>query len=204
MIKGYWLSLVLVLSGCILHAQSNTGYLYISYQISVKENKKASLSAESYDGATKNIFISGDRARIRLVSLMRTQSLYYFNNDQNRQAVIVKESGKQKEQAALSADGWKKYNADFDGAACVIMKETVRILQYNCRKAVIMLKSGAQVVVYYTDEIANTIFPAAEPMFGCIPGIVLKYIYTTRSTTTSYTAQQVSQDKIAEKVFELN
>lgn len=186
-------------------AQNNspvTSDLTVSYSIELKSGKKNAGIAETYNGALKTLFLSGDSARIRLVSLMRTQSIFVFPENKERQtAAVVKESGKDKYKFYLTAGEWKRYNEKYDGAVCMRTNDTAYILNYLCRKAIISLKDGRTIEAYYTETIKRKGQGQVEPLFACVPGLVLKYAYTSKKGKVIYTATSIAREKIDPEVF---
>lgn len=62
-----------------------------------------------YDGGSKTFFISGNKVRIRLVSLMRIESLFFFSDSTGTSIYQVKESGKSTRRG-LTETEWKSMN----------------------------------------------------------------------------------------------
>lgn len=178
--------------------------LTISYAIELISEEKNKGIGETYNGGLKTIFISGNNARIRLVSLMRIQSIYLLPHADTRgEAVIVKESGKNKYKTYLSEKNWKSYNSKYDSAGCILTTDSINILNYPCRKAIINLQDNRSMTVYYTDSLHNPVFSRVDPAFKCIPGIVLKYEYAHKKGTISYTATSISTDRVTPDVFKI-
>lgn len=177
----------------------------ISYAIVIK-GKKIDGIAESYNGGVKTAFVQNDKVRLRLVSLMRTQSIF-FNNKKgltSKVATVAKESGKDKAKFYLSDKEWKIYNQKYDSNTCeTFSSDTLRILDKLCNKAIITTKKGATLTVYYYPGPKVKALAAAEPVFSCIPGLVLKYIYTVGDKSIEYTATSVSRKPIAASVFNI-
>jgi hypothetical protein len=121
----------------------------ISYAIVVKGDKIDGI-AETYNGGLKTAFIKGDVARLRLVSLMRTQSIFFVNKKGNgtKVATILKESGKERTKMFLSTKQWKKFNSKNDSLRCEIFKDdTLRVLNFLCNKAIITNKDSSKLEV---------------------------------------------------------
>ena len=177
----------------------------ISYAIVIK-GKKIDGIAESYNGGVKTAFVQNGKVRLRLVSLMRTQSIF-FNNKKgitSKVAAVVKESGKDKAKFYLSDKEWKIYNQKYDSNTCeTFSSDTLRVLDKLCIKAIITTKKGAKLTVYYYPGAKSSALAAAEPAFSCVPGIVLKYIYTVGDKSIEYIATSVSRKPIAASVFNI-
>jgi GLPGLI family protein len=184
--------------------RKNIPDITISYSIEVKSNESNKGIGETYNGGVKTLFISDKKARVRLASLMRMQSVFVLpGGDTHGTAVIVKESGKNKYKTYLSGREWKFYNSKYDSAICLFTDDSTTILGYPCRRAIIQLPDNRTVRLYYTDSIRNDFFRFAEPSFHCIPGVVLQYEYTHRKGTISYTATNISTAVIAKDVFKV-
>jgi GLPGLI family protein len=179
--------------------------LTISYSIELTSNEKDKGIGETYNGGIKTVFISHDKARVRLASLMRIQSVFILpqTNEAGMAAVIVKESGKNKYKSYLSQQDWTKYNEKYDSSTCTLTSDSVTILDYPCRKAIISLTDGRTITAYYTDSIRNSVLAIAEPAFKCVPGVVLKYEYAYKKGTIIYTAAGISTADLSEDVFRI-
>lgn len=178
--------------------------LTISYAVELISDEKNKGLGETYNGGLKTVFISGKNARVRLVSLMRIQSIYLLPHADTRgEAVIVKESGKNKYRTFLSGKDWKSYNSKYDSATCMLTTDSVTILGYPCRKALVNLQDKRVITVYYTDSLYNPVFSTVDPAFKCIPGVVLKYEYSYKKGTISYTATSISTDRVTPDVFKI-
>jgi len=176
--------------------------LTVSYAVKMHSSKSNTGIGETYDGGIKTIFISGTRARIRLVSLMRMQSIFVLKPAEAMPAAVVtKESGKKKYKYYLTKDEWKKYNRKYDSVTCELTNDSTVILNYPCRKAIIHLKDGRNINVFYTDSIRSNVLSIAEPAFYCIPGLVLQYEYEHKKGSVIYTATSISEADIDKGVF---
>jgi hypothetical protein len=164
----------------------------ISYAITVEGTSVQDL-AQSYNGGLKTNFIKNDVGRIRLVSLMRTHSLFFSTKaNAAKQASIIKESGKVRTKMLLSNKQWKVYNNGYDSATCDIFKDdTTRILGYLCAKAVITSTNGTKVNAYFFPSTKNKTLSAMEPLFAKIPGLVMQYSYSVGDNTINFTAKSI-------------
>jgi hypothetical protein len=174
----------------------------IVYDITVKKNNGKAGIEETYNGGTKAVFISNRKARIRLTSLMRVQSIF-FDTEKGilKKATVIKESGKNKYLFRLAPADWKIYNKKYDSLACdTSFTDSLVIEGYRCRKAVIKPEDEREVTVYYTDSIKLN-YDVIEPLFRCIKGTVLQYEASTRKGTITFKASQVSLGNIESKIF---
>jgi hypothetical protein len=175
----------------------------VSWSISVASGKGGDLGlAETYNGGVETLFATGGQARIRLVSLMRIQSIFMTAaGDQAKSFIVVKESGKDKYVTRLTEEEWKKYNKKYAGAVCKLTEGTSEILHFSCKKAVVTLKNGRVITAWYTTAIQAPAFSFLEPAFSAVPGLVLKYEYTYKRKTITYTATSISHAPIERAVF---
>jgi GLPGLI family protein len=182
-------------------SSGNNSLLTIVYNIQVNTSKHKAGIEETYNGGIKTIFIDNEKARIRLVSLMRIQSIFFSSSNKSNHFVsVVKESGKNKYKYYLTNEQWDLYNNKYENDSCQLTNDSAVVLNYPCRKAIIMLKDGRLLVVYYTNQL-KPINPEIEPAFSHIPGLVLKYEYDYKKGTLLYTASKISEDPIDNKVF---
>lgn len=168
----------------------NKPYLIVSYLLNIDSRKKNGL-AESYNGAIKTIFLSESKARSRMVSLIRVQSLFYAAGEDEK-IIMVKESGKESFKKHISAAEWKEMNKKYREASYEFIEDSVQVLNYNCKQVVIQLNDGKKIIAYYTTLLNNNNFAKVEPAFAGIPGLVLKYEYENEDAKLVYTATDIS------------
>src|SRR6185295_12130209 len=113
--------------------------LTVSWAIGITSRKGGDMGrAETYNGGAATLFAGGGQARIRLVSLMRIQSVFMSAaGDQAKSFTIVKESGKDKYITRLTEEEWKQYNKKYEGAVRKLTEDTSEVLHFRCKKAVI-------------------------------------------------------------------
>jgi GLPGLI family protein len=198
------LLLFLLAGQCMLGktvAQVKNRNLTIVYDITVNKTKKSSGIEETYNGGTRAVFISNKKIRVRLVSLMRIESIFFdYDTSTLKQATIIKESGKKKYLVKLTPEAWDEYNSKYKDATCDIKDDSVNIAGYPCRRAIVNLSSGEQIETFFTDSIPKG-NPFIDPAFSCIPGTVLQYEYTSKRGTITFKASQVKKGPIAKDVF---
>lgn len=178
--------------------------LVISYALRIESNKKNGI-AESYNGAIKTIFLKNDQARSRLVSLMRVQSIFYFQNGEGtgEKITVVKESGKDSYKKSLTKDQWKQLNKKYDGATYEFTEDSIQILDYTCKKAFIHLKDGKKITAFYTKAVNSRLFSHIEPAFAGLPGLVLQYEYENKDAKFIYTASDISFSAIGTEIYKI-
>lgn len=186
-----------------LYKKANPKEFVISYGITVEGAKKKAFQ-QTYNGGLKTVFVKNDLVRIRLVSLMRMQSIYFNNKKwvKTNIASLVKESGSYKSILSFNTKQWKQFNSRNDSVRCDIFKEdTLTILNKLCNKAILTFKDSTKLTVYYLPNAKSNTLANAEPIFSTIPGLVMKYIYENKSKSITYTAVDFKIAPISNTVF---
>ncbi|MES2847550.1 MAG: hypothetical protein V4685_00720 [Bacteroidota bacterium] len=186
---------------CKIVAQVKNHNLTIVYDITIRKTKRSTGIEETYNGGTKAVFISDSKARIRLVSLMRMESIFFdYDSSTLKEVRVIKESGSKKYQYKLTAADWENYNSKYAGATCDTISDSIIIAGYTCKKAVLHLSSGEEIITYYTNSISigNKFI---DPAFTCIPGTVLQYEYVSNRGSVIFKASEVKKEPIAKDVF---
>lgn len=180
---------------------ANTGNdITVVYDIKVKDDKKEAGIEETYNGGIKTFMQSGNNTRIRMVTLMRVQNVYFRRTGNGTKILVSKESGKDKYKYVVSGDEWKQLNNRYENAQCTIEKDSIQIAGYYCKRAKVKLQNGTVITAYFT-ELLPSVSKEIEPMFACIPGFVLKYEYAQKNGTLIFQAAKVKRNKISETVF---
>lgn len=174
----------------------------ITYDINIISNKKKTI-AETYNGAVKSVYVKGNSVKLRLVSLMRIQNIYYKHHttDTSAVAVIVKESGKAKYKFRLGKSNWALFNAKYASADIKLSEDSLILLERVCKKAILTYPNGSSLIAYYVPGTKNEALAAAEPMFAGLPGIVLQYEYHQGKKGILYTASNISFEPLAVSHF---
>jgi GLPGLI family protein len=81
------------------------------------------------------------------------------------------------------------------------VSDSLDILGYRCKNALINLRDGRRITAWYTPDIHQPAQARIEPVFAGIPGLVLQYEYTCRRRTVRYTATSLSRRPIDASVF---
>jgi hypothetical protein len=205
------LFVIISISFCSLsfHQPASTAFLLqsekdltIPYSITITSKKSGVGIAETYNGGIETLFAGAHVARLRLVSLMRIQSVFITTDKALLKSVtIIKESGNIKHRSDLSPTQWMQYNKKYAGSTCRFTQDTAMVLNHVCKKAIISLRDGRQLTAYYTPAIQRTVFAFLEPAFTQIPGLVLKYTYTYKKKTITYTATAISNNPISADIL---
>lgn len=195
------LTVILLCCSSVRVAAQDSPGLTLVYDISiVSENKHAGIE-ETYNGGIKTIMQQNNKTRMRLVSLMRIQSIFFTMADSVLQGVVIaKESGQKKYKYRLSASAWQSRNAKYNDATHSSETDSTSILGYMCKKTVITLTNGRQITAYYAPGL-KPLHKSIEPMFAGIDGLVLQYAYQEKNGKITYTASHLSFNDIEEDVF---
>lgn len=147
-------------------------------------------NASKRQKATKTVYIKSNNARIELVSQAYAQTTIY--NKTTATAAIIRTIGGEKYLTMLTTPAWQKLNKSLDSARIVLTPDSLSIVDYSCKKAILYLKDNTEVTVYYT----TTIMPSVreyEYMFKDIPGFVLGYeMLDANGVKTSFRATQIN------------
>ena len=173
--------------------------LTVSYALTIQTRKSSAGIGETYNGGMQTLFDAGHHARLRLASLMRIQSVIF--NRGAKSFTIVTESSRPQQQAVLNLGQWSAYNGKYAQAVVKLKDDTLSLLGYVCRKAIIRLHDGGEITAWYTPDLKSASQSLLQPAFAGLLGLVLKYEYTCRRTTVQYTASSVSRGAIDPSVF---
>jgi GLPGLI family protein len=140
--------------------------------------------------ATKTVYIKSNNARIDLVAPSYTQSTIY--NKTTSTASVLRSFGEDKYMTPLNTKQWRSLNAPLDSIQIQITGDSTTILDYSCKKAVLKLKDGTLVIVYFTAAIIPSV-REYEYMFKDIPGFVLGYeMIDAAGIKTAFRATQIN------------
>jgi len=151
-------------------------------------------------GALKTIYISGKQIRIDLISNSFNQTIFY--NDNTGQATVLKSIGQSKYISNYTAAEWQKENAEYNGIKISFTKNVKKILNYDCKEALLQLKNGSKYTVYYVPDIMPSV-TENDFEFKIVPGLVLQYETSGRNQKIRYTASQLNFDPVPAFRFEI-
>lgn len=171
----------------------STNNVTIHYQLSITQNNKKGI-AETYNGAIKSFYTNHSQARIRFVSLMRSQNIFMSTSSKNqsKNITITKEVGKAKYKMLLNNEQWNVYNSNYQNSTVSIENDSLLILEKLCKKAIVHTKDKEEIIVWYVPNTDNTLMAQIEPMFTNIPGVVLQYEYHQKKKSIIFTAIDIS------------
>jgi GLPGLI family protein len=161
----------------------------------------ASSDNEEGDIGTKTIFIKGKDIRSDFVSIKFSQSIFF--NAKTGKATILKTIGKSKYISYYDAEKWKALNAEYDGVKISFSGNTKKILDYDCKEAILTTSDGKSYTVYYVPSLIPSVTENAF-QFKDVPGIILEYeTITKENQKITYTATQINFSPVPLAQFEL-
>lgn len=170
----------------------------ITYKITGSD---ASINSNLAD-AKKILYIKGKMARADIVGSNYAQSVIYDNG--SGVAVVLKEIGNEKYMSTYSETDWKKENVRFQKQTIELTGDSKKILNYDCKKAVITLNDGTSYNIYYTPTLVPTAME--NPFqFKDVPGLVLEYETngSNPAARITYAATSISFDPVPASRFQI-
>jgi GLPGLI family protein len=138
---------------------------------------------------SETIYIKGKNIRVDLVSNTFTQTIFYNSN--TGEATVLKTVGESKYISQYNADEWKKENSMYDGIKIFFTGDTKKILNYNCKQAILTLKNGTTYEIYYVPDLLPSVMKRPFEIKN-IPGLVLEYESSVKPNgKLLYTAQKI-------------
>lgn len=140
--------------------------------------------------ATKTVYIKSNNTRIDLVAPAYAQSTIY--NKSTGMATVLRSFGEDKYMTSLNAKQWRKLNMPLDSIQMQFTTDSISVLDYSCKKALLQLKNGSTVTVFFTTAIIPSVRDY-EYMFKDIPGFVLGYeMVDELGVKTNFRATQIN------------
>lgn len=163
----------------------------ISYSATIQSKKRNKAISELYNGATKVLYLLKDSVRIRQVSLLRTETVIFSRSNEGYSGKVLQESSGTRRNYNISEPEWKASFSPFENVRCQIDSSSQTILGYLCKKATVSGREGEAIIAYFTTVLQHSSYAIAEPMFACLPGVVLKYEFRTKESVITYTASRI-------------
>lgn len=161
----------------------------IEYKVSAVNSDDADLQT-SLQSTVQTVYIKGNNCRIDLISPSFKQMTFFDKS--TGEAVILREFGNNKFISKLNNSDWLAANKNYEDAAVSLIDETKKILGYDCKKAVLKLKNGSLLTIYYVP----TLIPSVKEFqyeFKDVPGLVLDYeAADQKQNTIHYTATKLN------------
>ena len=156
-------------------------------------NNIESNTKQNGEAAIKTIYIRGKQIRIDLTSSTFNQTIFY--NDNTGEATVLKSIGESKYISVYTAAEWQKQNLVYGGVKILFTNNTKKILNYNCKEALIQLKNGVSYTVYYIPDLLPSVTENVF-QFRNIPGLILQYQTSIHNQKIEYTASNISFDPV--------
>ena len=167
----------------------------ITYSIIHSDN------AEQDDLGAKTIYLKGKDVRVDLTSKRFTQSIFYSGNTGD--VTVLKTIGQSKYISFYNAEKWKKQNEVYNGIKTTLTNNTKKILEYDCKQAILNLTNGDSSVVYYVPSIKPLMAENAFE-FKDVPGLILEYESSAKGKQkVIYVATKVDFDPVPTIQFEI-
>jgi len=167
----------------------------ISYLLSRSDNTDKNNTAYS------TVYIKGKEVRVDFINNSFNQTIFYNGNLGN--ATILKTVGQSKYIANYTAEEWQKENEVYKDVTVSFTNNTKKILDYDCKEAVITLKTGKSYTAYFTPKLTPTV--KANPFANeNIPGLILEYeLLTEEKDKIFYTANSINFNPVPAMKFEI-
>jgi GLPGLI family protein len=151
--------------------------------------------------ASSTVYIKGKDVRVDFINNSFSQTIFYNGNLGN--ATILKTVGQSKYIANYTAAEWQKENEVYKDATVSFTNNTKKILDYECKEAVITLKNGKSYSAYFTPRLVPTV--KANPFANeNIPGLILEYeLLTDEKDKIFYSANSMNFNPVPAVKFEI-
>ena len=174
----------------ILHGARAQQRIVAECTVVYKVETQDAVNAGKRQKATKTVYIKSNNARIELVSQAYAQTTIF--NKTTATAAIIRTIGGEKYMTILSTAQWQKINNLLDSTRIVLTTDSLSIVDYSCKKAILYLKDNSEVTVYYTPSIIPSV-KEYEYIFKDIPGFVLGYeMMDANGVITIFRATQIN------------
>lgn len=174
----------------LLHTTQAQQRIVAECTVVYKVETQDAANANKRQKATKTVYIKSNKARIELLSPAYALTTIY--NKTTATAAIMRTIGGEKYLTNLTALQWQKLNKPLDSVRIVLLPDSLSILDYTCKKAVLYLKNNSEVVVYYNTSMLPSVRDY-EYLFKDIPGFVLGYeMLDAAGVKTIFRATQIN------------
>lgn len=200
--KKLFSTLLFVLAAYISIAQQRVvAECTVVYGITVDENSSNAEAVASLKQSSKTVYVKGINSRTDLISPSFSQSVIYQKTTGT--AVILREFGANKFMTKLDQAKWVSENAKYVDMKLIKTDETKVILGYECKKALLELKDGTSLTIFYATNIVPSV-KEFEYQFKDIPGFVLEYESSeTEGKKIRYTATKINLNPVAAAKFDI-
>jgi GLPGLI family protein len=169
----------------------------LCYTIHILKANKPGVIADS---ATTNIYLKGGQSRTDFLNSLGSESTIL--DARTGAAVILKQYSGQKLMITLTKENFIQKNSKYSGLVFTPTNESMKIGDFNCKKATTTFSNGTIFTVYYTNE-WNVFNKEYDPMFKNLPGLPVRYQFEKGNLIFQYTLTSVEQNPIAANKFEI-
>lgn len=194
------LLIILLLSLCFFKSLCQQQKVISDCTITYMVSNADPNSKNDFQGALKTIYIRGKQIRIDVNSNTFNQTVFYNSN--TGESTVLKNIGEAKYISNYTAAEWQKENAVYEGIRISFTNNIKKILNYDCKEAIIQLKNGNNYTVYYVPVIIPSV-TENDFEFKKVPGLVLQYEASVHNQKIQYIASQVSFDPVPVFRFEI-
>ncbi|RYF88570.1 MAG: hypothetical protein EOO03_08090, partial [Chitinophagaceae bacterium] len=116
------------------YAQKQLSEGSLQYDISITSSKAETPIANSLNGATLSVFLKPTASRTEMKSTLGSESTIFDNRLGT--GFILKEYSGQKLMISMDAGNWAEKNKTYENLEFTVGGESVKIGEYNCKKAI--------------------------------------------------------------------
>ena len=179
---------------CKVNAQTSklVAECTITYTVDIQGSDKQ-------EETTKRLYIKGRKTRTEISNPTFYQAIIFDNK--TGESIVLKEVGGDKYISFLNAGQWREKNKRWDSSIVLITNETKKILNYNCRRAVIKMKDESSYVIYFTTDLTAS---ATENLyqFRGISGLILEYdSQTEKGKSIEFKAKDINFNPVPAAKF---
>jgi GLPGLI family protein len=181
-------------------AQKKLTEATIAYDIVINTSDKAAKAADLLDGATSIIYLKGNSSRSEMISSLGTQATII--DGKSGDVTVLKDYGEQKYMIKMTPDNWKESNKKYEGIHFTYVDEYKTIADYNCQKAIGMLKDSTKFTVYFTREL-TPVNKDFQYLNRNLPGLAMQYEAMVGKTLVTYTVSTINFNPVPQTKFDL-
>lgn len=177
-----------IVSVTMSFAQLEEGHITYSIEMSSDDPEIAGMAA-LFSGSSMNLYFSSDVARTE-IDFGAMMSIYTVINSKTDEVLLLM-GGMMGNKAVLTNSD--EIGTDNEGEVEMtwsFTKETKKILDYKCKKAIGTDADGEEVIYWYTEEIKPANTDENSPL-AQLPGLALEYEVDREGMIMTFTASKV-------------
>lgn len=153
-----------------------------------------------FENASKIVYIKAKEVRVDLTSNSFNQTIFY--DDNTGEATVLKNIGASKYISSYNAKEWQNENSVYSGIKVSFTNNVKKILNYDCKEALLQLQNGSVYTVYYVPGVLPSV-TENNFEFKMIPGLVMQYEASIHNQKIIYTANYLNFDPVPSFKFEI-